>query len=334
MSQVLEQLYEKCDITPIIEIEPFDHNIWVKYFPYAINKGSHNIHQMRILIGQQTIRALQKQEYQAYDISTNQYKTVHISRDDCIYASKNSKKYDNEHSYTHKFERLFQNTSVRVLQGDCIEAALWLQNQPTTVYKKIAVLNMANPYTPGGGFKGGDGAQEENLHRRTNLVQCLENYGMLDTDRDWGYPIGEFGGIYTPSALVIRGSERKGYPFYLHPQKLDFISVAAYNRPELVQGRLVEEKAEGTKHKARTILNISLENKCYNVILSALGCGAFRNPPDHVSELFKEVIAEYRGCFENIIFAIIEDHNSRRNKEGNVIPFAKTFGVDITHFEY
>jgi hypothetical protein len=38
----------------------------------------------------------------------------------------------------------------------------------------------------------GCGAQEENLHRRTNLFQCLEDsYNELEGKRDWSYPIPE-----------------------------------------------------------------------------------------------------------------------------------------------
>jgi hypothetical protein len=37
---------------------------------------------------------------------------------------------------------------------------------------------------------------------------------------------------------------------------------------------------------------------------SAFGCGAFCNPPDHMAELFRDVLEEYRGCFKHICFAI------------------------------
>jgi hypothetical protein len=41
-------------------------------------------------------------------------------------------------------------------------------------------------------FYSGCGAQEENLHRRSNLFQCLEDsYHQLNRKRDWKYPIPE-----------------------------------------------------------------------------------------------------------------------------------------------
>lgn len=40
------------------------------------------------------------------------------------------------------------------------------------------VLNMANAYRAGGGFRTGAGAQEENLHRRTNLFQVCRSVSL------------------------------------------------------------------------------------------------------------------------------------------------------------
>ena len=59
---------------------------------------------------------------------------------------------------------------------------------------------MANRYQAGGGYRNGDGAQEENLHRRSNLFQFLEDPQSL-IDRNWSYPLPDFGGIY--SSMLI-----------------------------------------------------------------------------------------------------------------------------------
>eukprot|EP00969_Alexandrium_andersonii_P220080 9720066-Alexandrium_andersonii.AAC.1 len=39
---------------------------------------------------------------------------------------------------------------------------------------RVAVLNMASSRNPGGGVRIGKGAQEENLHRRTDAFRFLE----------------------------------------------------------------------------------------------------------------------------------------------------------------
>jgi uncharacterized protein (TIGR02452 family) len=68
------------------------------------------------------------------------------------------------------------------------------------------------------------------------------------------------------------------------------------------------------------------------LILSAFGCGAFRNPPEIIANLFSQVLKEdeFKGCFDQIVFAIIEDHNTGKvhNSGGNVGPFCKEFGVE------
>ncbi len=328
-----EEEYKKwMDVKKLVQADNFDPRLWVKYFPVAIQRGSRAIHDMRIVIGRQTMRAFTELKYNVMD-QNDTLTTVTLSQDDCVYAAQNTRKYGGKHEYTHGKAKRFESTPVRVLRGDCIEAALWLKREVNG--GRVAVLNMANQHTPGGGFHNGDGAQEENLHRRTNLFQCLENIGKLDKGRKWGYPMDEFGGIYTRDAVLIRGNEQNGYPYLLQPLKLDFVSVAAYARPTVINNRLSDDKAKGTAKKARAILNMALENECYNVVLSALGCGAFRNPPTHVAEIFKLVIKEeFDGCFENVIFAIYEDHNSKRNSEGNVLPFARVFEVEPIDFVY
>jgi uncharacterized protein (TIGR02452 family) len=65
------------------------------------------------------------------------------------------------------------------------------------------------------------------------------------------------------------------------------------------------------------------------LVLSAFGCGAFRNTPAHVAALFREVFreTEFIRQFRLIVFAILDDHNSGRehNPEGNVLPFLDVF---------
>jgi len=68
---------------------------------------------------------------------------------------------------------------------------------------------------------------------------------------------------------------------------------------------LVDKVAKKMKRKIQLILCIGLETHHDCLVLSALGCGAYRNPPHHVAQLFKEVINEnFAGCFKNITFAI------------------------------
>ena len=106
------------------------------------------------------------------------------------------------------------------------------------------------------------------------------------------------------------------------PMRLNFIAIAAHKDPATVIGpdgeaRYTLAEEEYMTHKARTILRIAYENGQNALILGALGCGAFHNPPKHVAEIFKKVIAEpeFAGLFDYIYFAIINDHNANGNYE-------------------
>jgi hypothetical protein len=144
------------DTASIVKELEFDPQLWLKWFPVMIGKGSSPTHKMRQIIGRQTVHAFENFTYKAL-INSSDYVRVSISRDDCVSAAKNTKKYANDYLYTHNKTKRFKTAPVRVFRGDCIEAALVLQNEVNGA--RVAVLNMANKKTPGGGFYSGSGAQ-------------------------------------------------------------------------------------------------------------------------------------------------------------------------------
>ncbi|CAJ0645421.1 11215_t:CDS:2 [Entrophospora sp. SA101] len=229
--------------------------------------------------------------------------------------------------------------NVEIYNGDCLSHALDLKQKG---YNPL-VLNMANADHPGGGYKYGARAQEENLFRRTNLFQYLE------PRRDDWYPIPIFDGIYCPNATVIKANEQEGYQLLEIPETMSFVTVAALCRPDLVEdpdnygGPTLKDMDKSiTKQKIRTILNIGLDNNHDSIVLSAFGCGAFSNPPSTIAKLFHEVIMnEYFGNGENlpqtykhISFAIFDDDNSKQwTNEGNFKPFQRLFGKGLVKEE-
>lgn len=86
---------------------------------------------------------------------------------------------------------------------------------------------------------------------------------------------------------------------------------------------------EPAKEKIRAILRIGKAEGHDSLILSAFGCGAFANPPEHMAELFRDVFAEaeFQDSFWLVVFAIINDHNTMKehNPEGNLLPFQRVF---------
>ena len=223
-------------------------------------------------------------------------------------------------------------TVVEVQNIDCLYAGAQLKEQGYNP----AVLNMASRRNPGGGVVTGAGAQEETLFRRTNLFRSLyqfapyaERYGIKQSH--YQYPLDRnFGGVYTPDAIYFRDSEQKGYALLDNPVSLSFISVAGMNRPDLTaDGIIAAHHVEPIKNKIRTIFRIGLAHGHDSLVLGALGCGAFRNPPRHVARLFHEVMdeLEFKNKYRRIVFAILDDHNARQshNPEGNFKPFADEF---------
>ena len=145
--------------------------------------------------------------------------------------------------------------------------------------------------------------------------------------RESMYPMDEFGAIYTSGLTVFRQPENVGYDFMSKPMlNVCSIAIAAYRGPKLDSNdpnRLSSKYSIHTRKKIENIFAIAHHHKHDCLILSAFGCGAFRNPPKHVATIFRSVIEEYAGFFKKICFAVIDDHNSGHelNPHGNYLPF-------------
>ena len=224
-------------------------------------------------------------------------------------------------------------TIVEVLHIDCLEAAKLLEKKGYFP----ALLNMASWQNPGGGVKNGAGAQEETIFRRTNLFRSL--YQFAPYALEYGLPINKkqypldinFGGIYSPLIICFRDDEKRGYKLRVNPFVFAVISVAGMERPHLTPDgkHIAPDYVNGVKNKIRTIFRIGLLNGHDSLVLGALGCGAYRNPPQHVARLFHEVMEEreFKNKYAKIVFAILDDHNAhqKHNPEGNYLPFVREF---------
>ncbi|MBO4230122.1 MAG: TIGR02452 family protein [Bacteroidales bacterium] len=228
-------------------------------------------------------------------------------------------------------------TEVRVEDSDCVLAAKRLIDEGYNP----AMLNLADLYVPGGLVEFGSGAQEENLCRRSNLILSLyqfsrsriRQYPDLGLEPDGNqYPMDErFGGIYSGKVSFFRGTESDGYPFEDVTYNIPVISVAAISGPRIDRdGLMFPEETALTLDKMRTIFRIGKANFHDSLVLSAMGCGAFANPPAHIAKLFHQVIKEdeFRNIFKLIDFAIIDGYRTglAHNPDGNLLPFQREFG--------
>ena len=117
-------------------------------------------------------------------------------------------------------------TEIVVHEADCLDVSAALQRAGL----RPVCLNMASDFKPGGGVRGGAGAQEENLFRRTSLAQHF--FGRFVPVRPhWRYPLRGLQCVYTPRAWVFRASEANGYELLDEPYELSFIAMPAPRRP-------------------------------------------------------------------------------------------------------
>ena len=237
---------------------------------------------------------------------------------------KESKFY--EHEFTAKFEPLNISPEITVLPDDCLDIAHEWVNQGL----EVCVLNLASRSNPGGGVINGSAAQEEYLFHCSDYYKFLyifasyaEQYGLKRSEHQ--YPLDKnFGGIYSSGVIIFRENEARGYELIKSPWEVNFIAVAGMVNPqrEIINGEeyIIPELVEGVKNKIRTIYRIACENKQRNLVLGALGCGAFHTPPRHAAKLFTEVLGEkeFKGAFSKICFAV-KSHRDPEKSENYLI---------------
>ena len=170
---------------------------------------------------------------------------------------------------------------------------------------KTCVLNMASYKRPGGGVHNGARAQEECLFRCSNLIHVVPTSF---------YPLEVNEALYTKDAIFFKDKDYE----YMEPVVCDVITIAAINLNENAKYDPVQNVTEYrkiTKDKIRLMVSLAAQNGVKNLILGAWGCGVFNNDPTTMSQYFSEVLIGegYSVDFYNIVFAIINDHNSVGN---------------------
>ncbi|KAI4138735.1 MAG: hypothetical protein L6R39_006642 [Caloplaca ligustica] len=216
---------------------------------------------------------------------------------------------------------------VRVLNTDALDAAIRLSALTTSTVAQsstppVLVLNMANAKYGGGGWLKGAIAQEEAICYRSSLAFTLKLRH---------YPIPDRAAIYSPTVVVLRDSLAKGHQLLdlSHPEKLpvvSVVSVAAIRDPS-VERRLGDgeeiycngDDRNLMRSKIRMILRVAAAKGHRKLVLGALGCGAFGNPPGEVVRLWKELLTEPEfsgGWWEHVVFAVLDDGGGKES-DGN-----------------
>ncbi len=181
-----------------------------------------------------------------------------------------------------------QTTKISVVNGDTFTVA--------KDYPFPACLNFASHKRPGGGYKGvlthkgPIRTQEEDLFRRSNLPELMDNNYI----RPKYYPLKDLAGFYT-ICTVDKDNKLDDIPSF----EAGVITVPAVVDPE------TNGKIDLVAKKARLILEIAADQGHSTLILGAWGCGVFQNDPEYIAKTFKMLLEDYfKNYFTEVIFAI------------------------------
>lgn len=202
-----------------------------------------------------------------------------------------------------KLELSYNSNNINVINSDSVTSV-----SNYSKLGKTCVLNMASSKKPGGGVKNGAIAQEECLFRCSNLTHVVsEDFYPLKTNEC----------LYTKDAIFFKDFD---YNYMKEEIISDVITIPAINlnNEELI------DYSDITKNKIRLMLSLAISNNVENIILGSFGCGVFKNDPKIISQMFYDILIDegYNKYFRNIVFSIINDHNSVGN---NYDIFYKTF---------
>lgn len=214
---------------------------------------------------------------------------------------------------------------IHVENMDTFEAARRLK---TCDNEKVAVLNFANPVSPGGGVRRGARAQEEQLCLRSTLLRSLESQ------------IAEPYYVYNQAASPTAGSDavllsetvevfKDMQMNYLNESFVISVISCAAPMVSPFSHRLEDvsqEEMEDLLYRRILCILITLIVRGHRrVVLGAWGCGVFCNDPEVVAKQFQRAFqtleAEY--YFDEIMFAIL----SPGGENENLRAFRKVFGA-------
>lgn len=194
----------------------------------------------------------------------------------------------------------WERTRVSVIAEDTF-VAVQMQQQG-----KVACLNFADDSFPTGCASTGSGAQEESLCYRSTLSRHID---MCH------YPLRRDVLLYSPGVVVFKAPEEEGFQALPEPFRVDVISCPGVRHPCLdpSSGRMTPDDMQALHTKIETILQVAYNERVDHLVLGALGCGAWRNPPEDVASAFKEVLDRHPGLFRSIAFAIKPSLDSHTN---------------------
>lgn len=205
---------------------------------------------------------------------------------------------------------------IRIAEQDTFDCAIaMIADNPA---EGVCVLNMANGHTQGGAWLGGATAQEEQLCCRSTLSRTLriQYYPLPGVEEEDN----RVSVVFSPDVRIFR-TKSPQYIFYedlqekKSPERVAVISAAALNLrgKQLSNGKFPNPAdRDVTKDIVKLVLRVAAKRDQKRLVLGALGCGSFGNPPGEVAAIFREVFEEpeFRRRWVEIVFAILPHKNN------------------------
>ena len=193
--------------------------------------------------------------------------------------------------------------------------------------EKVCVLNFASARHAGGGVLTGANMRfPSRLYFAISEKNTVKNFhqkhdfmvrnGQMDLTYNDDC-------IFSPEIVVFKSDE--GAYKYLPEDKqykVDVITCAAPNLNRLHTGITESKLREIHESRARRILDVAKSENEEVLVLGAFGCGAFRNPPEIVADVWAKVLQDYLYDFKTIEFAVMSNPSKPSD---NFIAFQRTF---------
>ncbi len=234
-----------------------------------------------------------------------------------VAQAKTNTKVFYENDYPAYDQDNIKDMTLNVSGDRSFEAAMRLHKEMPNA--KIAVMNFANAFHPGGGVATGAGAQEECLCRTSTLYPILDQTTLRNTyykhHHELNNPKATDSLIYTEGVVICKTDE--DLPKRMPKEDwvtVDVITIAApdlrdttnIHVPLIDGGTNMNEAELYGYHVKRAIhmLTCAAAKGADVLVLGAFGCGAFRNDPEIVAGAFKTALCVFPKVFEHIEFAV------------------------------
>jgi uncharacterized protein (TIGR02452 family) len=218
-------------------------------------------------------------------------------------------------------------STIKVIDSDTFACARSLLSASPDLRGKLAVLNLASDEEPGGGWRYTLSlTQEEALCYSSSLFSTLNPqwYPWPNTGKD------SIKGVFSEAVVVFKDTLDNGCVDLKEEDRevVSVVTVAAPRCPELTEDKkeFKEECVlEEFRDKVRLVLRCAAREGKTGLVLGALGCGAYRCPPELVAREMKGVLKEeeFRGWFERVDFAV---YGKGPTGERNYGVFREVFG--------